>query len=164
MALGIALVGGCADSGSDGNASATKNGVPSASAAAGASGGTAGGSAAPGGSGGSSPDVAGAPTAKASGTLKSGGAAGGSSAFCKDVMPPLADDQTKSGPPTAKDVEIWDHLDGEAPAGVKPDVDKVDQGLHEIQAGAAMSDITGFGIAMQDILQWVGANCGLSPQ
>ncbi|GAA4982078.1 hypothetical protein GCM10023205_59320 [Yinghuangia aomiensis] len=76
----------------------------------------------------------------------------------------MADQQNGSGPPTAKDVATWDHLDGEAPAGVKPDVDKVDQGLHEIQAGTAMSDITGFGIAMQDILQWVGANCGLSPQ
>ncbi|NUS57434.1 MAG: hypothetical protein HOV66_21645, partial [Streptomycetaceae bacterium] len=129
-----------------------------------ASGGTSGGSAAPGGGGGSAPGVAGAPTTKTPDTPKSGGAAGGSSAFCKDVLPPLADNQTKSGPPTAKDVEVWDHLDGEAPAGVKPDVDKVDQGLHEIQAGTAMSDITGFGIAMQDILQWVGANCGLSPQ
>ncbi|MGR7000661.1 hypothetical protein ACU686_25760 [Yinghuangia aomiensis] len=114
--------------------------------------------------GGSTPGVAGAPTAKASETSKSEGAAGGSSAFCKDVLPPLADNQTKSGPPTAKDVGIWDHLDSEAPAGVKPDVDKVDQGLHEIQAGTAMSDVTGFGMAMQDILQWVGANCGLSPQ
>lgn len=155
---------GCSDSGSGGNASATKSGVPSASAAAGASGGTAGASAAPGGGGGSVPGVAGEPTAKVSETSKSEGVAGGSSAFCKDVLPPLADNQTKSGPPTAKDVEIWDHLDGEAPAGVKSDVDKVDQGLHESQAGTAMSDITGFGIAMQDILQWVGANCGLSRQ
>lgn len=161
LVLGVALVSGCSDSGSGGAASKTAGGASSASVAAGASGGDSGGSAAPGG-GGSPPGAGASPATSA--TSKADAPAGGSSAFCKDVLPPLADQQNNSGPPTAKDVATWDHLDSEAPAGVKPDVDKVDQGLHEIQAGSAMSDITGFGMAMQDILQWVGQNCGLTRQ
>jgi hypothetical protein len=74
----------------------------------------------------------------------------------------LAADQNSSGPPSPQVVAAWDHVDAEAPAAIKPDVDKLDQGLHEIQSGSAMSDITGFGMAEQSILMWIGQNCGFS--
>lgn len=155
MVLGVALVAGCSDGGSDSKASG--GGVPSASVAQGAGGGSSGGASAP-DAGASSPRTAGTPATTTAEAPKSGGSKD-SSAFCRDVAPSLADNQTQSGPPTAKDVATWDHLDSEAPPGVKADVDKVDQGMHEIAAGTGMSDITGFGMAMQDILQWFGGNC-----
>jgi hypothetical protein len=158
---GIAALAGCSGSGAGNH--------PSARESSGGASRTAVADAAPGGGGATSTrDDGGSSFATAEGTVTptstpkaSSPAPVGhdSSAFCTDAAKLLATDG--SGPPTARNIADWDRVDAEAPAGVEADVHKVDLGLHDIQAGKSL-DITGYGVAMQSILQWLGTNCGFS--